>query len=121
MSFMQLQPETFGPGASDVDGDAVASVGRISLPASCGTTAADELRTALVLAADFAPATTIDAAGVENIGQAVLQLLVAARHEAMRDGRNFAIVDASPAFVERVTGCRLADAVGLVVETGEVS
>ena len=65
---------------------------------------------------DFEGEITIDASEVENVGQAVLQLLIAARAEAERNEQPFAIVNPSTAFVERVTACRLADAIGLQIQ-----
>lgn len=87
----------------------------IVLPAHGTTVTAEELRIQLVLAADFAPRTAIDASGVESVGQAVLQLLVAAHREAREAGRGFVVENPSPAFVQRVTASRLADAVGLAI------
>jgi anti-anti-sigma regulatory factor len=88
----------------------------VTLPAHATTTTAEDLRVRLVLASDVAGETEIDAGGVESIGQAVLQLLVAARDEARAAGRSFTIASASPAFVERVTACRLAARIGLTDE-----
>ncbi len=85
----------------------------LRLPAHCSTTTAEDLRVRLVLAADFDDTTEVDASGVESIGQAALQLLLAARHEALSNGRGFTILDPSPAFVERVTGACLAEALGI--------
>ncbi len=85
----------------------------VRLPAHCTTVTAEDIRVRLVLAADFDGVMEVDASEVESIGQATLQLLVAARAEAEEAGQRFAIIDASPAFVERVTLCRLADAIGL--------
>ena len=85
----------------------------IRLPAHCTTVTAEDIRVRLVLAADFDGAMAVDASAVESVGQATLQLLVAAHAEAAATGQRFAITDASPAFVERVTQCRLADAIGL--------
>lgn len=89
----------------------------LRLPAHGTTVTAEDLRVRLVLAFDFDDAIEIDAADVESVGQAVLQLLVAARAEARRNDHDFRIANPSPAFVDRVTRCRLADALGL--ETGE--
>jgi anti-anti-sigma regulatory factor len=83
------------------------------LPAHCTTVTAEDIRVRLVLAADLDGATEIDASAVESIGQAVLQILVAARTEAVEGGQRFVITAASDAFVERVTLCRLADEIGL--------
>ncbi|MFT3977168.1 MAG: STAS domain-containing protein [Sphingomonas bacterium] len=85
----------------------------IGLPANAGTVSAADLRAALLSAMEGAEGPiAVDASAVENIGQAVLQILVAAHAEA-----GIAITDPSPAFVDRVTRCRLAAAVGL--ETGD--
>lgn len=94
--------------------------GPIRLPVHGTTVTAEELRIRLVLAADFAERTEIDASGVESVGQAVLQLLVAARREAGQSGQSFSIHDPSPAFVTRVTASRLADAIGLDTEKGDL-
>ena len=90
----------------------------LRLPAHGTTVTAEDLRVRLVLAADLDDAIEVDASEVESVGQAVLQLLVAARIEAENAGQAFRIVNPSQAFVERVTSCRLAAAVGL--ETGDV-
>lgn len=93
--------------------DAAAMSGPIVLPAHGTTVTAEELRVRLVLAADYEDRTEIDASKVESVGQAVLQLLVAAHREAAQGGQSFAILSPSPAFVQRVTACRLAGAIGL--------
>jgi anti-anti-sigma regulatory factor len=85
----------------------------LRLPVHGTTVTAEDLRVRLVLAADFDGETVIDASEVESVGQAVLQLLIAARAEAERNQQPFAIVSPSNAFVERVIACRLADAIGL--------
>lgn len=90
----------------------------LRLPAHGTTVTAEDLRVRLVLAADHDDAVEVDASDVESVGQAVLQLLVAARTEAEANGHPFRILNPSQAFVERVTSCRLADAIGL--ETGDV-
>ncbi|MBB5710734.1 STAS domain-containing protein [Sphingomonas xinjiangensis] len=91
--------------------------GAVRLPAHGTTVTAEDLRVGLVLAADRNDAIEVDASDVESVGQAVLQLLVAARNEASAAGQDFRIVNPSQAFVERVTSCHLAHAVGL--ETGD--
>ena len=93
--------------------DGVADAGPIRLPAHGTTVTAEDLRVRLVLASDIDGRIEIDASEVESVGQAVLQLLVAARAEAEANGLSYSVNDPSPAFVERVTSCRLADAVGL--------
>ena len=94
----------------------VAETGPVHLPAHANTVAAEDLRVRLVLAADFEGQTEVDASDVESVGQAVLQLLVAARAEARRNGQSFVVSNPSPAFVERVSSCRLAEAIGLQIE-----
>lgn len=92
--------------------------GPIRLPAHGTTVTAEELRVRLVLAADFDGQIEIDASHVESVGQAVLQLLVAAQAEAQQNGQAFAILNPSAAFVQRVEGCRLAEVIGLDTEEG---
>jgi anti-anti-sigma regulatory factor len=90
----------------------------LRLPANGTTIIAEDLRVRLVLAADLDQEIVVDASEVENVGQAVLQLLVAARAEAERSGQIFTISNPSRAFAERVTACRLADALGLNDQEG---
>lgn len=85
----------------------------LRLPAHGTTVTAEDLRVQLVLAADQKDVIEVDASEVESVGQAVLQLLVAARSEASAGGQDFRIVNPSQAFVERVRSCHLAHAVGL--------
>lgn len=89
------------------------------LPAHGTTVTAEELRVRMVLASDFDHAITIDASAVESVGQAVLQLLVAAKIEADAQSQPFVIQNPSAAFVQRVTACGLADAIGVAVEEDE--
>lgn len=88
----------------------------LRLPAHGSTITAEDLRVRLVLSSDFDTETVIDASEVESVGQAVLQLLVAAKAEADGAGRSFVIANPSPAFVARVAACRLGDAIGLATE-----
>ena len=90
--------------------------GSIRLLAHNSTVTAEDLRVRLVLAADFQERLEVDASEVESIGQAVLQLLIAARLEAEQSGMPFEIVNPSRTFVERVTACCLVDAIGLATE-----
>lgn len=90
----------------------------LRLPAHGTTVTAEDLRVRLVLAADLDDAVEIDASEVESVGQAVLQLLVAARNEAAANGQEFRFTNPSQAFVDRVNRCQLAAAIGL--ETGDV-
>lgn len=93
---------------------------RLTMPAHCTTVTAEDLRVRLVLAADLDGAIEIDASEVESVGQAVLQLLVAARIEAEANGQRFAILAPSPAFIDRVARCRLASAIGLELQKEDV-
>lgn len=91
------------------------------LPPHGTTVTAEDLRVRMVLASDFDGAMEVDAGAVESVGQAVLQLLVAARAEAEAQGQNFVIRNPSPAFVDRVTACGLAPAIGLSVKEDHLS
>ncbi len=85
----------------------------LRLPAHGTTVIAEDLRVRLVLSADLDDEMIVDASEVESVGQAVLQLLVAARAEAQRNGQPFTIANPSPAFADRVAACRLGSALGL--------
>lgn len=91
----------------------------VRLPENGTTVSAEELRVQLVLALDASDSVTIDASGVENIGQAVLQLLVAAASEARATEKPFTIINPTSAFTERVSRCRLAEPLGLKLEGTE--
>ena len=93
---------------------AEADLGFVRLPASGTTVAAEELHATLILAADRAGEIMIDASAVENVGQAVLQLLLAARLEAVARGLDFSINQPSDPFRARVEACLLAGALGLL-------
>ena len=90
----------------------------VLLPAHCATVTAEDLRVKLVLAADLDEELVVDASEVESVGQAVLQLLVAARHEAQGRGQPFLITNSSNAFVQRVSACGLGDLLGLEQQEG---
>jgi anti-anti-sigma regulatory factor len=82
-----------------------------------GTTAtAEDLRSELVLAIGGA-GTVIDASEMHSVGQAVLQVLVAARNDALLHGRSFHFATTSDAFAERATRCQLTDLIGM--DTGK--
>jgi len=87
--------------------------GVIRLSGHGTTVTADDLRTQFVLASDYSATTAIDATELLSVGQAVLQLLIAARREASERDHRFHFIGASAAFSERVTSCQLADAIGL--------
>ena len=100
------------PSASDTVEDR-----SLRLPVHGNTVAAEDLKVRLVLAADLDGEFRIDGSQVESVGQCVLQLLVAARAEAERRSFKFEITDPSPALVERVVGCGLAEM--LCLDTGK--
>lgn len=88
----------------------------VALPIHGTTVTAEDLRVRLVLASDFEHAIEIDASAVESVGQAVLQLLIAAKAEADARDQPFVIHNPSAAFVDRVRACGLAEAIGLQAE-----
>ena len=89
----------------------------ILLPPHCSIDAAASLRDAL-LAIEAPAGVAIDAGAVETIGQAVLQLLLAARNDAVADGRAFALIGTSPAFAARIEALGLGDRLGLTALQG---
>jgi anti-anti-sigma regulatory factor len=100
---MQPPPESAAPSADPV----------VHLPAHCQTVVAAELRDRLIEAADAGGPIEVDASAVASIGQAVLQLLVAAKAESDADGATrLAIIHPSQAFVERVAACSLGESLG---------
>jgi len=77
-----------------------------------GTTeTAEDLRGELLLASNCA-GTAIDASEMYSVGQAVLQVLVAARNDALLHDRPFHFTATSDAFADRVTCCLLAELIG---------
>ncbi|WP_422058433.1 STAS domain-containing protein [Sphingomonas sp.] len=87
--------------------------GIIELPAHGVTVTAEELKVRLVLAADVGGDLVVDASAVESVGQAVLQLLLAARTEAEATGHRLIIQNPSPAFLARIEALGLSDRLGL--------
>jgi anti-anti-sigma regulatory factor len=85
----------------------------LALPSHGSTVIAEDFRVQLVMAIDEDGPVRIDASGVESVGQAVLQLLLAAREEADRREQPFEIVAPSPAFARRAVACGLAEALGI--------
>lgn len=85
----------------------------VHLPVYTSTAVAEDLRVQLVMATDGTADVVIDAADVESIGQAGLQLLIATRREAERNGQLLTIANPGEGFIHRVANCLLADAVGL--------
>ena len=88
----------------------------LRLPAHGTTVIAEDLRVRLVLASDVDGDIVVDASDVESVGQAVLQLLVAAREEALRNGQSFAIANPSPAFLHRIRACGMGGMFGVEQE-----
>lgn len=87
--------------------------GTICLAGHGTTVTAQDLRMRLVAASDLEKATAIDASELLSVGQAVLQLLIAAKRDAEKHDRRLNYTGASAAFSERVEGCQLANAIGL--------
>lgn len=75
----------------------------IALAAILDTAAATPLRQTLRTAIDAGQPIRIDAAGVERVGQACLQILVATEAAAESAGIEFSITGASPAFADMAT------------------
>ncbi|WP_294330252.1 STAS domain-containing protein [uncultured Sphingomonas sp.] len=92
--------------------------GAVALPAHGSTVTAADLQTRLIQAVDGDGPVEVDASQVESVGQAVLQLLVAAKAEAEKLGKAFTILNPSTAFTDRVNRCQLAAAVG--IDTGDL-
>lgn len=114
---MPNQPDPISPEIlPDLAAEALGEERALILPVHGTTVTAEDLRVRMVLASDFDQMMEIDASAVESVGQAVLQLLVAAKIEADAQGQPFIIRNPSPAFIDRVTACGLAAAVGLSVE-----
>jgi anti-anti-sigma regulatory factor len=102
------QKMTFAPNPPEPDH--VPSVIRLTGHATTAT--AEDLRSKLVLASDCA-GTSIDASEIYSVGQAVLQVLVAARNNALRHGQPFHFTATSDAFADRVACCLLAELIGM--------
>ncbi|MFO1261609.1 MAG: hypothetical protein U1E68_11105 [Sphingomonadaceae bacterium] len=93
--------------------DGLEADGRLRLPANVTTVMAEDLRAGLVLAADHEAAILIDASETLSIGQAALQLLIAARQEADRMKIPFAIENAQAPLLARIGALGLSDVLGL--------
>ena len=115
-----FEPVPFEPLAfeleADMAPDTVIEAPAFRLPAHGTTAVAEDWHPRLVAAADAGEAIAIDASEAETIGQAMLQLLVAARTDALGGDRPFTIINPSRAFSDRVTGCALARSLGLITE-----
>lgn len=93
--------------------DGLEADGRLRLPPNVTTLMAEDLRAGLVLAADHESAILINASETVNIGQAALQLLIAARQEADRLNIPFEIENAQAPLIARLDALGLADILGL--------
>lgn len=107
----QLDPGQPDPGQPDPDPD----FGAIRLVGHGTTVTAENLRTQLVVAFDLCDSTVIDTSESLSVGQAVLQLLIAARNEAKQHGHDFRFVATGAIFSERVNSYQLAEAIGLEI------
>ncbi|WP_246351898.1 STAS domain-containing protein [Sphingobium subterraneum] len=83
------------------------------MPANVTTVLAEDLRARLVLAADHDEAIFIDASETETVGQAALQLLIAAQREAARLGLPFVIENMRPELVARIARLGFGELLGL--------
>jgi hypothetical protein len=93
----------------------------VVLPANCGTVSAEDIQVRLVIASDHAEEIRVNAAKVENLGHAVLQLLLAAKLDADTRDMAFQVVSPSQAFIDRAVNCQLAEMLGLVIEEEKCS
>ena len=91
----------------------------LRLPVHCLTVDAEDLRTHLIAAADAGAGTRVDARDAQTIGQAGLQLLIAARAEAVACGQDFTIDHLDPALAARLAGFGLAAALGLAEDADQ--
>ena len=82
--------------------------GLVRLPPYGSTVVAEDLRVQLVLAADLEGDVVVDGSEVESIGQAVIQLLIATREEADRNGHSFSIANPSAPLRQRLSACGLS-------------
>lgn len=88
----------------------------LSLPVIGSTATASATRDALASALEHDGGCHVDASEVESIGQATLQVLLAASRAAEQAGVPFEIINPSAPFLERVNACRLASLLGLPEE-----
>ena len=91
--------------------------GPVALPPHGSTVVAEDLRVRLVMACDGDDGdVVIDGSDVESIGQAVLQLLIATREEADRNGGVLTIANPSRPLRQRLSACGLSAMFGLEEE-----
>lgn len=94
----------------------LAATDTIQLPPRCSTASADDMLSALLASRTRDVSVAIDASRVKSIGQAVLQILIAARTDCARRGRSFAIVDPSTEFLAAARLSRCDHHLDLVTE-----
>lgn len=97
--------------------DGMDHTGPIRLPANVTTVLAEDLRARIVLSADQDAAIILDATDTESLGQAALQLLVAAGREAERLEIPFAIQNIRSTLFDRLETLGLAETLGLHSQT----
>ena len=112
MNSMPNPPDDTAPAQDGIE----SAPAPLKLPANGTTACAEELRIQLVMLLDGQGPTEIDASEVENVGQAVLQLLVAAQAEARAADRPLSFANPSAAFRDRIERCRLTEQIGLEPE-----
>ena len=98
---------------SQFDADAA---GPVALPPHGSTVVAEDLRVRLVMACDGDGDIVVDGSEVESIGQAVLQLLIATREEADRNGDVLTIANPSRPLRQRLSACGLGAMFGIEEE-----
>lgn len=92
--------------------DIASGTGRVVLPASAMTLSAEDLRVRLVMAVDSDEDMVVDAGETGLVGQAVLQLLVAARQAAQNAGKAFSIINPDSELSGRLVALGLGDTIG---------
>ena len=90
--------------------------GPVALPPHGSTVVAEDFRVRLVMACDGDGDIVVDGSEVESIGQAVIQLLIAAREEADRNRQAFTIANPSAQLRTRLDACGLSALLGLEEE-----
>ena len=90
--------------------------GPVMLPPHGSTVTAEDLRIGLVIASDVDGDIVVDGSEVESIGQAVIQLLIAAREEALGNGKEFIIANPSALLRQRLSACGISALLGLEEE-----
>ena len=92
------------------------AAGPVALPPHGSTVVAEDLRVRLVMSCDADGDVVVDGSEVESIGHAVIQLLIATREEAARNGAAFSIANPSEPLRQRLSACGLGAMFGLEEE-----